>query len=276
MLEEYERVASVAKILRIFESEVRGEKINRNSLEGISRASLESILDWLQQEGDQRAFMDVYALLIYDIMLFSHIEDYVDLVAVDAFLAKRDRGENLVIVILANTYYSLNYCYEKNEKALRCCTTLLYPWLTAHLFHNTRKAACPIEDYRWSWIRTMTKAKWTKQLDDTSERSICWEDTIIRCGGFPNVPLIGTQGAINYNLELAPRQQATPWLYPHPTWPSLLSFYMTWEYKMGNTLRGSDKPGRALSEKALSGDLAPMEPPLATRPSSRTGTDKSA
>ncbi|RDX75799.1 hypothetical protein CR513_44282, partial [Mucuna pruriens] len=38
--------------------------------------------------------MDVYALLIYGVMLFLHIEDYVDLAAVDAFLAKRDRGEN--------------------------------------------------------------------------------------------------------------------------------------------------------------------------------------
>ncbi|RDX75448.1 hypothetical protein CR513_44657, partial [Mucuna pruriens] len=107
-------------------------------------------------------------------MLFLHIEDYVDLAVVDAFLAKRDRGENPVIAILANTYYSLNYCYEKNGKALRCCTTLLYLWLTTYLFHNTRKAACPIEDYRWSWIKTMTKAEWTKQLDDAFERSIHW------------------------------------------------------------------------------------------------------
>ncbi|RDX76375.1 hypothetical protein CR513_43642, partial [Mucuna pruriens] len=29
---------------------------------------------------------------------------------------------------------------------------------------------------------------------------------IVRCGGYPNVPLLGTQGAINYNPELASRQ----------------------------------------------------------------------
>ncbi|RDY02431.1 hypothetical protein CR513_14111, partial [Mucuna pruriens] len=52
-------------------------------------------------------------------MLFSHIEDYVDLAAIDAFLAKRDRGENPIIAaILANTYYSLNYYYERNGKRL--------------------------------------------------------------------------------------------------------------------------------------------------------------
>ncbi|RDY12195.1 hypothetical protein CR513_03054, partial [Mucuna pruriens] len=63
--------------------------------------------------------MDVYGLLVYGIVLFPHLEDYIDLTVVDAFLAKRDGGENLVIAVLANTYYTLNYYYEKNEKSLR-------------------------------------------------------------------------------------------------------------------------------------------------------------
>lgn len=35
-----------------------------------------------------------------------------------------------------------------------------------------------------------------------------WETkgVIFRCGGFPNVPLIGTHGCINYNLVLLKRQ----------------------------------------------------------------------
>ncbi|RDX73689.1 hypothetical protein CR513_46679, partial [Mucuna pruriens] len=63
--------------------------------------------------------MDVYGPLIYGIVLFPHIEDYIDLAAIDAFLAKRDIGENLIITILANTYYSMNYFYERNGKGLR-------------------------------------------------------------------------------------------------------------------------------------------------------------
>ncbi|RDX66183.1 hypothetical protein CR513_55078, partial [Mucuna pruriens] len=76
----------------------------------------------------------------------------------------------------------------------------------------------------------MTMAKWTKQLDDTSEKSIRWypqwnerEDMIIRCGGFPNVPLIGTQGAINYNPKLAPRQAGYPMVLP-PSDEALTTF----------------------------------------------------
>ncbi|RDX93867.1 hypothetical protein CR513_23818, partial [Mucuna pruriens] len=106
--------------------------------------------------------MDVYGLLVYGIVLFPQIEDHIDLITIDAFLAKRDRGENPVIVELANTYYTLDYCHERNERGLSCCTSLLYLWMIAHFVHSKRKTT-----------------------------------------GFPNVPLMGTQGTIYYNLELA-------------------------------------------------------------------------
>ncbi|RDX73024.1 hypothetical protein CR513_47427, partial [Mucuna pruriens] len=80
-------------------------------------------------------------------ILFPHIEDYVDLVAIDTFLGKRDQGESPFIAVLANTYYTLNYYYEKNGRWLRCCTSLLYLWMTAHLFHSKGRTTCSIEDH---------------------------------------------------------------------------------------------------------------------------------
>ncbi|RDY04542.1 hypothetical protein CR513_11728, partial [Mucuna pruriens] len=97
------REASVAKLLKISKPEVLREKRNRNGLEGIPRAS------WRIDSANSSK---------KDIILFPHIEDCVDLAAKAAFLAKRDRGENPVIAILGNTYYSLNYCYERNEKGI--------------------------------------------------------------------------------------------------------------------------------------------------------------
>jgi hypothetical protein len=51
------------------------------------------------------------------------------------------------------------------------------------------------------------------------EHSVLWyakklgrEDVTVSCGGFPNVPLIGTRGCINYNLMLAIRQLGYPML----------------------------------------------------------------
>ncbi|RDY10544.1 hypothetical protein CR513_04914, partial [Mucuna pruriens] len=211
--------------------------------------------------------MDVFELLIYGIVLFLYIEDHVDLAAINAFLAKRNRGENPMIMILANTYYSLNCCYERNRKGLRCCTTLLYLWLATHLFHNNGRTTCPIEDYHWSWVTMMSKAKWTKHLDEATEKSIRWYprwnergDTIIRCGGFPNVPLMGTKGAINYNLELVPKQVSYPITLPPPE-EAITPFII---HALGAQDRG--KPGGVLSEKDPSGNPKVAVPHPITRP----------
>ncbi|RDX79149.1 hypothetical protein CR513_40462, partial [Mucuna pruriens] len=205
----------------MFESKALRRKRNRNGLEGLPKANLEERLLQLQREGDWSAFMDAFGLLVYDIMLFPQIEAYIDLAAIDAFLAKRDRGKNPIIAVLANTYYYLNYFFEKNGKGLRCCTSLQYLWMTAHLFHNGKRTAYPIEDDHWSCIRPLTKGEWTTCLDEATKKSIHWysqqnerEDVIIKCGGFLNVPLMGTQGAINYNPELMLRQAGYPMVLP--------------------------------------------------------------
>ncbi|RDY10312.1 hypothetical protein CR513_05180, partial [Mucuna pruriens] len=56
-------------------------------------------------------------------------------------------------------------------------------------------------------------AEWTAHLDEATKRSIRWyplwnerEDVIIWCGRFPNIPLMGTQGAINCNPKSTLRQ----------------------------------------------------------------------
>ncbi|RDY06922.1 hypothetical protein CR513_09030, partial [Mucuna pruriens] len=122
---QYPPWASMAKLLKVSELEVLWIRRNWNGLEGVPRANLEDRLYHLQQEGDWRTFMDIYGLLIYGIVLFPHLKDYVELAATDTFLAKRDMGENPVIAVLANTYCTLNHYYVRNGKVLRCCTSLL-------------------------------------------------------------------------------------------------------------------------------------------------------
>ncbi|RDX62749.1 hypothetical protein CR513_58885, partial [Mucuna pruriens] len=137
-LEEYERLLSLplAKTPHYF---YRGHYPSWASMAkvGATKEEEESIwwerLQQLVTEGDWPAFVDAYGLLVYGIFLFPHLEDYIVLMAIDAFLAKRDRGDNPIIAVLANTYYTLNYCCEKNGRILRCCTYLLYLWMTTHL-----------------------------------------------------------------------------------------------------------------------------------------------
>ncbi|RDX73134.1 hypothetical protein CR513_47287, partial [Mucuna pruriens] len=175
------------------------EKKNWNRLKGIQKSYSEKRLHQFREDGDWSAFMDVYRLLVYRMVLFPHRDDFMDLVAMDAYLAKRDGDENPTMALLANTYYTLNHCCEWKGGNLRL------------------KTACPIEDFQWCWIKTMSGDLWARQLDQATERTIRWypmwnerEEIIINCGGFPNVPLLGTQGAINYNLKLASRQAGYP------------------------------------------------------------------
>ncbi|RDX78147.1 hypothetical protein CR513_41626, partial [Mucuna pruriens] len=266
----YPSWAAVAKLLRTSKSEIRKEKKSQNGLDSILWVNLEGKLCQLHRQGDWGAFINVFGLLIYDIVLFSYIEDHVDLAVIDIFLAKRDKGENPVIAILANIYYSLNYCYERNGKGLRCCTTLLYLWLATHLFHNKGRTTCPIKDYHWSWVKTMSKAEWTKHLDEATEKSI------YRCGGFLNVPLLGTKGAINYNPESVPRQVGYPMALPPPE-EAITPFII---HDLGAQDRGISgiygKPGGVSSKRDPNGDLKVAVPHPATRLGSRTDWSKLA
>ncbi|RDX72164.1 hypothetical protein CR513_48399, partial [Mucuna pruriens] len=149
-------------------------KRNRSGLEGLPRVYLEERLYRLREEEEWSAVMDVLGLLLYGILLFPQVENYIDLAAMKVFISKRDRGENPTMAVLANTYYTLNYCSKQKEGSLRCCTLLLY--LMIHWY-----------------------PPWNER-----------EHMIIRYGGYPNVPFLGTQGAINYKPELASRQVGYP------------------------------------------------------------------
>ncbi|RDX85771.1 hypothetical protein CR513_32990, partial [Mucuna pruriens] len=163
-------------------------KRNRNGIEGLPRSYLEKNMNYFMKEGDWKTMVDILGLLIYDIVLFPHLEDYVDLAAIDIFFAIKDKNENPILAILADTYYTLNYCQERSKKGLRCCIHLLYLWLTAHFFHGKCKMTCPIEDYKWGCIKTMTGGM----------RGILWK--------VPNVPLMATLGCFNYNPMVTLRQ----------------------------------------------------------------------
>ncbi|RDX63946.1 hypothetical protein CR513_57558, partial [Mucuna pruriens] len=88
----------------------------------------------------------------------------------------------------------------------------------------------------------MTKAEWTIRLDEATKKLICWyprwnerEDMIIKCRGFSNVPLMGTQGAINYNPVLTLRQARYPMVLPSSKEAVTPFAIHGWECNTGNT-----------------------------------------
>ncbi|RDX79699.1 hypothetical protein CR513_39840, partial [Mucuna pruriens] len=220
-LEEYERLLGLP-LVELAQYFHQDQSPSWTTIAGLLRVVyLEQRLCQLQEDEEWPAVMNALGLLLYAILLFPRMEDYVDLTAMEVFVAKKDRGENPTTAVLANTYYTLSHCGEQKGGTLRCCTPLLYLWLTSHFFHCKNKTTFPIEDFKWSWIRPMTKEAWVRKLDEASERTVRWyppwnerEHMIIKCGGYLNVPLLGTQGAINYNPELVVRQAGYPMIRP--------------------------------------------------------------
>jgi len=62
--------------------------------------------------------MVVLALTLYGIMLFSNVEDLVDYVAIDVFIASKTRAENPVPAILADVYIALQLCNDMGKRKL--------------------------------------------------------------------------------------------------------------------------------------------------------------
>ncbi|XP_050878042.1 uncharacterized protein LOC127081859 [Lathyrus oleraceus] len=109
--------------------------------------------------------------------------------------------QNLVLTLLIDTYYFIHHRTEKNEGIVMCCAPLLYLWFISNLsqssvFTDNKKRL------RWSQrIMSLTNANvtWYSRVNDDMK-------IIDSCREFPNIPLLGTKGCINYNPILARSQ----------------------------------------------------------------------
>ena len=139
-------------------------------------------------------------MLIYVLALFSNIDNFVDVNAIRIFLIG-----NLVPTLLCDMYFSLHLRNSKGGGTVVCCIPLLYKWFISH-FPQTPVF---LENKQCLW--------WSQRLMSLTNDDITWYDSafdvlriIDSSGEFSNVPLIGTQGGINYNPALACRQLGFP------------------------------------------------------------------
>jgi len=66
-------------------------------------------------------------------------------------------------------------------------------------------------------VKPKTRQDWAKYMVNLDARKVQWspkwkdiDHIAFKCGTFPNVPLMGTKGVINYNLVLALTQLGHP------------------------------------------------------------------
>ena len=76
--------------------------------------------------------MVAFALAIYGLVIFSRILGYIKMAVVDTF-EQIQHGSNPSLVILAETFRSLNYYRRNQEGRFLGCALLLYIWVRSHI-----------------------------------------------------------------------------------------------------------------------------------------------
>lgn len=170
----------------------------RGAFRGFSRGFLEILAMKNEKEENLKAFNAILALLIYRIVLFPNIDNFMDQIVVEIFLSG-----NPIPFLLADIYYSLHERHEKKGGILLCCALLLHAWIMLHL---KEEGSIKFE-----------KLKWSQKLGSIIVDNVIWylrewetDDIINSCRDFHNVPLWVTMGCINYNLIISLRYHGYP------------------------------------------------------------------
>jgi hypothetical protein len=185
----------IAKALHLEKEEISPLRESRD-IEGFSKRALEVKAQEKLSAGDWRAHNAILALLVYGLVLFPSYDYFFDMSVVGVFLTG-----NPAPTLLADILYSL--CDRRSIKKggqVVCCVPLLMVWF---LLHMPEKG--PFVENK--------SAKWSERLNSLTAKDVRWSSRkldspkmLLKCEGFPNVPLIGIRGCINYNPILAVRQ----------------------------------------------------------------------
>ncbi|XP_050915653.1 uncharacterized protein LOC127130729 [Lathyrus oleraceus] len=183
----------LAEALHIGKKEVELNLKHKGGIHGFTLMFLVDKSIAFAEAGSWMNFNANLALLIYGIVLFPNMEEFVDLAAIHIFLT-----QNHVPTLLADTYYSIHVRTQKKKGTIACCTYLLYRWFISHLPN------------KGPFIENKDNLKWSQRIMSLNAEDISWYSRIydnikliLNCGDFSNVPLLGMKGGINYDLRLA-------------------------------------------------------------------------
>ncbi|XP_050915458.1 uncharacterized protein LOC127130506 [Lathyrus oleraceus] len=188
----------IALALGLKVSEVVDNWDVKGVLNGFSRKFFEEQAKKMEKGGNWEAFYDVLAMLVYGIVLFPNIDHFVDHLAVRIFLSG-----NPVPFLLAYLHYALHDCHKKKGGTILCCAQLLHAWFRSHMPEECPFVSKELKPSQKLASLTSNHVKWYIRDWET-------EDVIVSIRDFPNVPLIGTKGCINYNPVLSLRQHGYP------------------------------------------------------------------
>ncbi|MFQ6653273.1 hypothetical protein Gotur_024754 [Gossypium turneri] len=111
-----------------------------------------------------RKRLDVFALSIYDLVVFLKALGHVDEVVTDLF-DRLDKKVTPIPVILAETFRSLSACRKTGEGRFIGCAQLLLAWFHSHLW-KVDKVSCQVFSKNHSPLKEIVA---TPRRDDISE-----------------------------------------------------------------------------------------------------------
>ncbi|XP_050902226.1 uncharacterized protein LOC127112144 [Lathyrus oleraceus] len=151
--------ATIAEALHLETSVVKANFTKKGGILSLTSRFL-SEKAFIFAEADSRdAFEAIFALLIYGIVLFPNIYDFVDVNDIQIFLIG-----NPVPILLGDTYLSIHHRTKKGGGTILCCAPLLYKWFISHLPRSRLFRENP------------QKLRWSQRFMSIDQGSIHWYD----------------------------------------------------------------------------------------------------
>ncbi|KAI5399089.1 hypothetical protein KIW84_064457 [Lathyrus oleraceus] len=190
-------VAEISRALYLSPEVTKGGLKEKGKLPGFHLNFLETKAKDHAVVGNWRAVCALIAVSIYGIIMFPNQKNFMDINAIRLFMQS-----NPIPTLVGDVYYSVHSRNEKRRGGLiRCCAQLLHKWFMGYL------------PSRGAFVSLDPTVNWATRLMGLRAKDIAWthngmagRNFIYSCGSFPNVPLIGVQGCINYNPTLLRRQ----------------------------------------------------------------------
>ncbi|KAK5812476.1 hypothetical protein PVK06_027906 [Gossypium arboreum] len=179
-----------------------------------------SLRDLVLNHPDMLKRVNLFALAIYGLIIFSEVLEHIEVAVVD-FFERLKQGINPVPTILAETFRSLSSCRKKGEGRFIECAQLLNVWILSHFwkvehtpFHMFSKTFSLLEAYlKKEWPKEVTEQHWVLVFQNLRPNDVTWRAPWIRpsvllykVGDQDWVPLLGLWGGVGYAPLLVQRK----------------------------------------------------------------------
>ncbi|KAI5382694.1 hypothetical protein KIW84_070209 [Lathyrus oleraceus] len=151
----------IAEAIHLKKSDVDANLTNKGGIRGLTLKFMIERASSFANADSMVAFEAILALVIYGLVLFPNIDNFVDVNAIRIFLVG-----NLVPNFLGDTYFSIHHRTSKGNGTIIFCVPLLYKWFISHLPQS------PIFKENKGCL------KWSQRLMSLTNDDITWYSSI--------------------------------------------------------------------------------------------------